>query len=250
MPQHPNERKKRVKINVLFENESLVMVNKPPGLLTLPDRFNESLPSLKQMMEDRYDDLYTVHRLDKGTSGIICFAKTAASHRSLSQQFEKRQVKKVYHAFTKGTPYEEHGQIEDKIAYNMDGTVRIDNHKGKEAHSVYQVIQSFAQFAYCGIQIHTGRTHQIRIHMAHIGYPLAYDPHYGSDQPVYLSQIKRKRFNLKKGESERPIIDRVPLHAFSLVIQDPTSNKPIQVECPLPKDMSAFLNQLNKWNKI
>lgn len=250
MSKSPSFHKRVKKIATLFENDSMLVVNKPAGLLTLPDRFNESLPSLKQVLDHQYDRLFIVHRLDKGTSGIICFAKTAEAHRSLSLQFEKRKVKKVYQAIIKGTPYEKEGLIDAKIAYNMDGTVRIDKQKGKAAFSSYQLIRSYAQYSLCDIEIQTGRTHQIRIHMSHIGYPLAYDPDYGPDQPIFLSQIKRKRFNLKKGESERPIIDRVPLHAHSLTLTDPDSSKPIHIECPLPKDMAAFLKQLDKWNKM
>lgn len=122
----------------------------------------------------------------------------------------------------------------------------VINKKGKSALTDYTLIESFGNFSLMRFRIHTGRTHQIRVHMKQVGHPIVCDPLYGNGEPVLLSSIKRK-FNLsKKEDEERPLFNRLALHAEKLQFTDAKKQK-LLLEAPLPKDMRAFLQQLRKW---
>ncbi len=233
---------------ILHEDEHLLLVNKPSGLLTIPDRYRTDLPNLYHLLQDYCGTIYTIHRLDKGTSGVVCFAKTTEAHRLLSLQFQERRPVKQYYALVKGVPYERSGTIEVGLTANKEGGMRVDNKRGKPSSTAYEVVEAFRQHAWIQATILTGRTHQIRVHFKHLGHPLAVDPLYGSSPALYLSEIKRKKFNIKKMTEERPLLARVPLHAFKLPLEHPFESDTLVVECPLPKDLRATLNQLRKWS--
>ncbi len=232
----------------MWEDEHLLLANKAAGLLTIPDRYRADLPNLYHMLQAKYGDIYIVHRLDKGTSGVVCFAKTKEAHRLLSQQFEARTPVKQYYALVKGVPYERTGKIEVGLSSKKEGGMRIDAKRGKPSITAYEVLEEFAHHSLVQATILTGRTHQIRVHLKHLGHPLVVDSMYGGAEALYLSEIKRKRFNLKRMSEERPLLTRVPLHAYRLQLLHPISGETITQECPLPKDMRATLNQLRKWD--
>ncbi|MFK7797747.1 MAG: RluA family pseudouridine synthase [Aureispira sp.] len=237
------------KHQILWEDEHFLLANKPSGLLTIPDRYREDLPNLYHLLQAQYPEIYIVHRLDKGTSGIVCFAKTKEAHRLLSQQFEARTPVKQYYALVRGVPYEQSGKIEVGLSPRKEGGMRVDAKRGKPSITAYEVVEAFDHYALLNAIILTGRTHQIRVHCKHLGHPLAVDPLYGSAEALYLSEIKRKRFNLKKTTDERPLLNRVPLHAHALELAHPITGATITQECPLPKDFRAVLNQLRKWDQ-
>jgi 23S rRNA pseudouridine955/2504/2580 synthase/23S rRNA pseudouridine1911/1915/1917 synthase len=229
---------------ILFENKNFVVLNKPAGMLSIPDR-TQSEPSLKDMLKEKYGDIFTVHRLDKGTSGVIIFAKDEATHKSLSQVFESRDVEKIYHGLVLGNVSPPSGDIAEPIAEHPAKNGKMIIHtKGKPSLTSYEVLQIFRQFTWMKFQIHTGRTHQIRVHMQHFMHPIVCDDTYGNGEPVYLSKIKR-RYNLsKKQDDEQPILARLALHSSSLKFTLP--GKEFLFEAPLPKDLRALLQQLNK----
>lgn len=233
---------------IIWEDEHLLVADKPSGLLTIPDRYRTHLPNLYHMLQEQYGEMYIVHRLDKGTSGLVCFAKTAEAHRLLSLQFQERRPLKQYYALVNGVPYETEGTIEVGLVANKEGGMRVDNKRGKPSSTIYEVEEAFRQHALIKATILTGRTHQIRVHFKHIGHPLAVDPLYGGGEALFLSDIKRKRFNLKRQTEEHPLLQRVPLHAFHLELEHPITEEHLTVESPLPKDMRAVLNQLRKWS--
>ncbi|MGH1339042.1 MAG: RluA family pseudouridine synthase [Aureispira sp.] len=237
------------KYQILWEDEHFLLANKPSGLLTIPDRYRADLPNLYQLLQTKYGEIYIVHRLDKGTSGVVCFAKTKEAHRLLSQQFEARTPVKQYYALVKGVPYEAEGRIEVGLSSKKEGGMRVDIKRGKPSVTVYKTVETFDHYALLEAIILTGRTHQIRVHCKHLGHPLVVDPLYGSAEALYLSEIKRKRFKLKKMSDERPLLNRVPLHAYRLELSHPISGETIIQECPLPKDFRAVLNQLRKWDQ-
>lgn len=234
---------------IIHEDEHLIIVNKRSGLLTIPDRYRTDIPNLYHQLQNEYGEIYTVHRLDKGTSGLIVFAKTKEVHRLLSLQFEARKPLKRYHAIVKGVPFEKEGVIDVGLSPNKEGGMHIDIKRGKPSITEYRVVEDFVQFSLIEAVILTGRTHQIRIHFKHLGHPLAVDALYGNKEALFLSEIKRKRFNLKKNTDEQPLLVRVPLHAHALSFQHPITEETISVECKAPKDMRAVLNQLRKWYK-
>ena len=235
-------------IETIFEDDDLIIVNKPAGLLVIPDRYNAMLPSLNKLLEEKTGQrIWVVHRLDKDTSGVICFAKNESTHRHLSILFQEHDVMKFYAGLVHGIVTPEDGRIESPIAEHPAANGRmIVARKGKMAITDYKVAEQWPLYALMQFQIHTGRTHQIRVHMQSIGHSLVCDELYGDGKPFMLSSIKRK-FNLSgKDEQEKPLLSRLALHAYrlSFVKEDGTV---INAEAPLPRDISACVKQLNKW---
>lgn len=235
----------RNKILVIAETENWVAVNKPAGLLSVPDREGKET-SLKVELKERYGNIFTVHRLDRDTSGLILFAKNEEAHRHFSRQFEERITVKFYEGLVLGCPSPPHGIIEAPIAEHPAGNGKMILHRnGKSARTDYEVMEVLSPFSYVKFQLHTGRTHQIRIHMQSIGHPLVCDPLYGDGIPLKVSSFKSK-FKLSKAEEEeRPILGRLALHAASLGFID-LDGKEIQLRAELPKDIQATLQQLRK----
>ncbi len=234
-----------MKLDILVENDWFVVINKPAGMLSIPDRM-QSERSLKDILMEKYGNIFTVHRLDKETSGIIVFAKDEDSHKQLSQLFEGREVKKFYLGLVNGTLINQNGSIDAAIMEHpaKNGSMVI-NVKGKPSLTDYEVLEDFRIYSWVQFQIHTGRTHQIRLHTKHLGNSIACDAIYGDGKPVLISALK-KRYNLaKKEEEERPILSRLGLHSYRL--QFVFNEQEYNLEAPLPKDLTALLQQLRKW---
>lgn len=236
--------------DLIYEDESIVVVNKYLQVLSIPDRFRPNIPNIYNLLQERFGEIYTVHRLDKDTSGVICFARTKEAHRSLSLQFQKRKTQKIYLAIVLGQPYPEEGRIEEALDKHPTkaGLMKV-HHKGKASSTDYKVIETFKNYSLLECKILSGRMHQIRVHLKHIGTPLAVDPQYGGAEAIYLSEIKKRKFKLAKDQEERPIMERVPLHALRLGIYHPTTNEFVEFTAEAPKDIRAMLNQLRKWGK-
>jgi 23S rRNA pseudouridine955/2504/2580 synthase/23S rRNA pseudouridine1911/1915/1917 synthase len=250
----------------IFENEDWIALNKPSGLLSIPDREGKDI-SLKKLLIEKYarppallshsggDDqvgrggIFTVHRLDKDTSGVIVFAKNEVAHKHLSLQFEQRQTEKIYQGLVLGSLSDKEGSIDEPIAEHPGKKGMMMVHRnGKESLTDYKVLEDFKTYSWVQFQIHTGRTHQIRVHAKHIGHPVVCDELYGDGKPVLLSSLKHK-FKLSKNElEERPILNRLALHALSLKFTD-VNGAIIKLVAPLPKDLRALLNQLEKTRK-
>jgi 23S rRNA pseudouridine1911/1915/1917 synthase len=238
-------------IEKLYEDEDILIVNKPAGLLVIPDRFNAELPSLNKILEAKAGQkIWVVHRLDRDTSGVICFAKNEAAHRYLSILFQEHQVSKYYAGIVHGIVDPPEGRIESAIAEHpaQDGRM-ITAKKGKAAITDYKVVEQWPLYSLLQFRIHTGRTHQIRVHMQSIGHALLCDELYGDGEPFMLSSIKRKYNLSKKDEEERPLMSRLALHAYKLEFNK-EDGTPISVEAVLPRDMAAVVKQLNKWCPI
>lgn len=236
-------------IDILYEDDDLIIVNKPAEMLTIPDRFSEK-PSVVGFLRQQLDKVMTVHRLDRETSGILCFAKNEAAHRHLSIQFEHKTVQKIYLALLDGNLHTEEGSIDKPIGEHpsVAGKMCVSR-AGKPSLTLFRVRERFKHFTLVEANIKTGRTHQIRVHFQSIGYPLAIDPLYGRRDAVLLSEIKQKGFRLAKYADELPIMSRCTLHAFRLELQQPTTGEPLIFEAAPPKDFRALLTQLEKWGK-
>jgi len=230
---------------IVFENDDFIALNKPSGLLSIPDRKGIEI-SLKVLLKEKYDEIFTVHRLDKETSGLIVFAKNESAHKHLSLQFENRQTKKIYQGLVMGSLMEKKGSISSPIMEHpaLNGTM-IVHRKGKESLTDYEVLEDFGIYSWLQFQIHTGRTHQIRLHMKETGHPVVCDVLYGDGKPVLVSSLKSKFKLSKDAEEEKPILNRLALHAYQLTFKD-TSGKLVELEAPLPKDIRATLQQLGK----
>ena len=235
-----------MKPDIIYEDDFLIAINKPSGLLSIPDREGKEISS-KQILQSNYKEIFTVHRLDKGTSGVIVFAKDENTHKQLSQLFETHGTEKIYNGLVQGTPFPAHEKIEAAIMQHPSGNNKmVISAKGKPSLTEYNVLENFKRFSWVQFKIYTGRTHQIRIHAQYIGNSIVCDELYGDGKPVYLSSLKRKYNLSKKDEAENPILQRLALHSASLKFS--LNNKEYFFEAPLPKDLKALLQQLRKIN--
>lgn len=231
---------------IIFENEAFIAINKPAGLLSIPDREGKE-PSLKSWLREKYGNIFTVHRLDRETSGVIVFAKDEETHKYLSGVFEDRSVEKIYQGLVQGTLAQKEGSIDLPIMeHPTKPGVMVTNRRGKASLTDYKVEEELGLYSLVRFQIHTGRTHQIRVHMQSLGHPIVCDEFYGDPKPVLLSSFK-KSFKLSRAEEqERPMLARLALHSQSLKFTDEQGTTHT-LEAPLAKDMRALLQQLRKW---
>jgi len=245
---------------ILYQDEDLVAVNKPAGFPVEPSRWGEHPVNLTGALLDwaerheRPDGFAAfrpraLHRLDLGTSGVLLYALSLEAERHFRAQFDEKKVEKVYHAFVLGEMFEE-GVIDAPLAPDSaaGGKMRVVKvGAGKPSVTAYKPLQRFRGYTLVECRPQTGRTHQIRVHMASIGHPLAVDPRYGSCDKMHLSDFK-PGYKPKKGQVERPLMDRLTLHAQSVNIDSP-SGKILQVAAEYPKDLRVLLSKMEKWRR-
>jgi len=229
---------------ILFENEDFISLNKPAGLLSVPDRI-QSAPSLKDLLAEKYGHIFTVHRLDRETSGVIVYAKSPEVHQYLSVIFQERLVEKRYFGIVWGVPSVASGVIELPMMEHpgKNGTMVV-NRKGKPASTGYKIVKNFGRFSLIEFNLFTGRTHQIRVHMKETGHPILCDPLYGDGKPFLVSSLK-KNYKHSEFEEEKPILNRLALHAAMFSFTD-MNGKHFTLVAEMPKDMRALINQLDK----
>ena len=221
----------------LYLDEALLVVNKPAGLPTLVDGYQREAPYLVGLLGELYGRVWVVHRLDKDTSGVIVFARTAQAHRELNNQFEQRRANKVYHALVIGQPEWDEKTIDLPLRPNGDRRHRtvIDPQGGKPSSSVLRVLERFSGYALVEASPRSGRTHQIRAHLAAAGNPLMADDLY------------RGPGRVKTDSTMDPApIDRLGLHARSLTLIHPLSGQPQRFEAPYPRDFARALEALRQ----
>ena len=232
-------------INTIYENEHFLVVDKAAGMLSIPDRYDLEKPNLIKLLQAKYDELFVVHRIDKETSGLVLFAKNSETHRLLSLLFENHTIEKRYVALTENCPVPESGIIDMPIAHSAYETGKMTIHKkGKPSITYYKIVESFKRFCLFELAPKTGRTHQIRVHLAALSCPIICDPLYGLRKELFIKDIK---YNAKNAdfEHERPLLSRTALHASSLEFN--LYGQSYKIESPLPKDLRVVLNQLRKW---
>lgn len=234
------------KLNIIQETDRYVVINKEPGMLSIPDRFKNDLPNLYHILSKAYDKIYTVHRLDRGTSGVIIFAKDEIAHKHFSQLIEKRQAEKYYLALVNGIMDTDSGTIEKAIAETNQRGIYAISKRGKPSTSHYEVVEKYKNASLVKVKIDTGRTHQIRVHLASIGHPLFVDNKYGTRSEFYLSELKGRKYRTNRTGEERPLLTRHSLHAAELIIKD-LAGKEIHLVAELPKDLRATIKQLEKY---
>lgn len=231
--------------DIIYEDDDLIAINKPSGLLTIADR--DLNLSLKELLQRRYGNIYTIHRIDKDTSGIVLFARNPDAHRYYSRLFENREIEKYYVAIVVGCPASFAGELKGAIMEHPTNKGKMVIHrKGKEAHTSYEILDGHRSYSMLRFHLHTGRTHQIRVHASDAGFPIACDPLYGNGNPVILSSIKRNFKHSKTEDEERPILDRLALHAYQLSFTNRLGKK-IFLEAPVPKSFLALMKQIRKW---
>lgn len=228
----------------IFENEFVFVVNKPPYLPSLDERHGEGT-SLLKIVRQHHPQAILCHRLDRETSGALVIAKNEEVYKFVTMEFEKRRVLKKYHAVVNGVHQFENLEVDLPIGAGKAGQMRIDFSEGKPSLTFFKSIVYFKHFTLVECIPITGRTHQIRIHLATQKAAITADELYGG-KPPYLSQIKRK-FNLAAFEDEKPIIKRFALHANSISLHVAPEIR-IDVTAPYPKDFAVLLKQLEKFD--
>ncbi len=235
---------------VLWADDSILVINKPEGLLSLPDGYDPDIPHVAALLEPAYGPIWIVHRLDKETSGVMALARSAAAHRSLNTQFETHQISKTYHALVNGTPDWEQRTV--RLAPTPDGDrrhrTRIDPRFGKASLTNLRLLERFNAYALIEATPETGRTHQIRAHLAAVGYPITGDQLYGDGIGIFLSKVKPDYHS--RGKPEKAILDRLALHARALEFTHPVSGETVKFEAPYPEDLEKALQLLRKYAKL
>jgi tRNA pseudouridine32 synthase / 23S rRNA pseudouridine746 synthase len=270
---------------ILFQSPDFIVVLKPAGVTVIPERpgmpeFADGLaradgmaridgmarvaaaavsPPLTELLAPAFGKLFVVHRIDRETSGIVLLARTKAAHAALSLAFQERRVEKTYHALVAGRPEWQENDCELSLRADGDRHHRtiIDERRGKKTRTLFKLLAPLGPYSLIECRPETGRTHQIRVHLATLGHPILCDPLYGSGKPVHLSDFKPRR----RGDpfDERPLLSRLALHALSLSIPaealgpeaqataaDGAAPERLSFEAPYPRDFQALLNQLKK----
>jgi RluA family pseudouridine synthase len=211
---------------LLWSDDSLLAVNKPSGMLTMPDGYDKTLPHLRSILEPSFGRLWIVHRLDRETSGVIVLARNADAHRHLNTQFQEHRASKLYHALVLGQPPWQNLTINDPLRPDGDRRHRtvVDPVRGKSALSELKVLCRFEGFCLVEVSPLTGRPHQIRAHLKHVGYPILADPLYGD--PTHPSHT---------------LLPRLALHAHSLTLVHPATGEAMNFKAPYPQDFASLL---------
>jgi 23S rRNA pseudouridine1911/1915/1917 synthase len=233
-------------LEILFEDKHLLVLNKPPGIVVHPSAGHEDSTLVNALLHHCAGQLSgiggvarpgIVHRLDQETSGCLVVAKTDSAHLKLAEQFAGRSLEKIYHALLVGVLPSDTGDIHAAIARHPTHRQRMavtDPGKGREAWTSYTVTKRFAAATLVEVTLHTGRTHQIRVHFTHLGFPVLGDKVYGGRQ------------NTKFSEATGFTAPRQMLHASRITFTHPRTGKTVRCEAPLPKDFRAVQKQLAK----
>ena len=236
-------------LDILFEDKSLLVLNKPAGLVVHPAAGHEEHTLVNALLHHCKGSLSgiggvarpgIVHRLDKETSGCLVVAKNDETHLALSEQFASREVKKIYNALVCGEPARAAGEIHAAIARHPTHRKRMaarNDSEGREAHTSYRILERLHAATLMEAQIHTGRTHQVRVHFQFIGHPLVGDDTYGARQNARLKELTNYA------------APRVMLHAKELSFIHPGRKKLMTFEAPLPEDFRAALKLLRVRSK-
>src|SRR6201992_334537 len=229
---------------ILFEDDDIIVVNKPPFISSLDEREGGEVNMLR-LAKAYSSDAQICHRLDKETSGALIIAKNSEAYREVSIQFEKRRVKKVYHAVIDGTHVFENLLVDLPILNVGRSNVTISRQEGKRAETWFNSLKYFKHYTLVECRPVTGRMHQIRIHLATQRASIAGDEMY-KGQPVFLSALKRK-YHLGKDQEEMPIMKRFALHAYQVTfkIMDGTA---VSIHAAYPKDFETLLKLLDKFD--
>lgn len=270
---------------VLYEDDAVVAFAKPCGVLVGPDRWDKERPYLMRAVHEHPEygeQVANVHRLDADTSGIILCAKGKEVLHILASQFEQHKVTKVYHALvrvnlpehrqavkptdeepvtpvvTQIVSFPPNGQVADEEGfYKLDiplgddpsrtGKMRADRRYGKPAQTLVAIRERYrGGVALVECRPQSGRTHQIRVHLAAAGLPIVADPFYSTNEPLYLSAIK-PRYKQDADRRERPLLERLALHAAALTFRHPVSQEEVTLSCDFPEDMALALKLLRKF---
>jgi RluA family pseudouridine synthase len=244
---------KTVTPEVLYESRASLVLSKPANLPVIPGRSPEDQDCLRHWAQERFPDsrILVVHRIDKPASGAVLFARTPEAHRAHSMAFERREMDKRYLAVVDGEDCPESGEITIPLE-ESERLRRVVPASQKEnarlLRTDFRVLERFRHFCLLEVRLWTGFRHQIRVHLKEIGHPLAVDPLYGPRDSLVLSDLKGRGRYRSKAEPEKPILDRLSLHALSIRFAECPSGEIQEVAAPLPRDFAFLLKALRKYD--
>src|SRR5262245_16163747 len=245
-----------IPLEILFEDEHLAAVNKPPGMVVHPAKGHWS-GTLTAALAFHFQSLSAaggptrpgiVHRLDRDTSGVLLVAKTDAAHYALAEQFAARTVQKEYFAMIVGALDKDRDIIDMPIGphpYQREKmAIRRDHPTSRPAQTMYEVVERFQGFAALEVKPKTGRTHQIRVHLAAIGCPVLGDKQYGGRAEITRGEVRHKP------EDREVLLARQALHAHRLTLAHPATGAPLMIEAPLAADVIGVLRELREYRSV
>jgi 23S rRNA pseudouridine1911/1915/1917 synthase len=257
LPEVPDETlaPEDIPLDVLYEDDALVLINKPADMVTHPGKahYRGTLAAALQHHFDRLSDVAgrlrpgIVHRLDRDTTGVIVIAKDNQVHHRLSAQFEQRSVQKEYRAIVRGRIAADSGRIDTHLKIHPKAREKMivcgAEANSRQAVTDYQVLERFRGFSYVRLLPQTGRTHQLRVHLRHIGHPIVADRLYGGHAFLKLSELADDATN---PAVDVTLIARQALHALRLAFRHPSTEQPLECIAPLPDDMQRTLDALHQ----
>jgi tRNA pseudouridine32 synthase/23S rRNA pseudouridine746 synthase/23S rRNA pseudouridine955/2504/2580 synthase len=225
-------------VRVLHRDELVLALDKPPGMLTVPGRGDDTKP-LSAFAREIAEGALPVHRLDRDTSGVVLFGIGPAAHRALSRSFEDRRAEKRYLALVRGD-VPQPARIDVALERTRRGGMRpARGDAAQRASTEIEPLERFGAVTSCACIPRTGRTHQVRVHLASLGHPLLVDPRYGDAGP-----LQRGALDPRCTDPGGVALSRTPLHASSIRVPHPSGRGWLRVESPLPDDMAACLELL------
>jgi 23S rRNA pseudouridine1911/1915/1917 synthase len=258
LPELPREgpQPEELPLDVLFEDNHLIAVNKAAGMVVHPAKGHWA-GTLTSALAFHFGTLSSVggptrpgivHRLDRDTSGVMVVAKTDRAHHQLAAQFEHRTAKKEYQTIVLGRPDRDRDLIDQPIGahpYSREKkAIRADHSTSREARTFYEVMERFDGFTLLRLTPQTGRTHQIRVHLTHIGYPVLCDRLYGGRSQITRDELSAVKPGQTTDANEEVVLNRQALHSHSLSLQHPITGEPISFSAPLPADLQTVLDIL------
>jgi len=259
LPEIPRQapQPENIPIDVLYEDDWVAAVNKPAGMVVHPARGHWT-GTLASAVQYRFAGRLStlggptrpgiVHRLDRDTSGVILVAKTDPAHARLARQFAERTIVKEYYALVAGNPRLDRDRIVEPIAPHPTCrekmAIRRETPAARTAETFYEVIERFDGFAAVRILPKTGRTHQIRVHLGHIGCPVLCDRQYGGRWQITRGEIRRTP------DDTTVLLARQALHARRIRFRHPHTDQPLEIEAPLPTDMATVLEELRRFRSL
>jgi len=252
LPEGPAVAPEDIPLDILYEDDHMLAVNKPPDMVVHPAKGHQggtlvnALVGHTHALSSAYGELRAgiVHRLDRDTSGVILAAKSDTAHAALAKQFEARSVEKHYIAVVEGGPELDSDLIDAPLGRSRRNpeAAAVLRRGGKSAQSIYRVRRRFRGFAELDVQPLTGRTHQIRVHLAHIRHPVVADGLYSGRHALYRSELLGR----PPAEDEPPLIERQALHALRIAVEHPATGQRMEFAAPLPDDIVALLRALEE----